>query len=222
VARKPNEVYSWDITYLKSPIKGHYYYLYLIMDIFSRMIIGYRIEESENSEFAADLMDQCCIQQKIQKNQLTLHADNGGPMRGATMLATLQSLGVIPSFSRPSVSDDNPFSEALFKTLKYRPSYPDGAFASLEEAREWVRRFTGWYNTQHLHSGIKFVTPLSRHEGLDKAQLERRHSIYEKAKLINPLRWSGKTRNWTHVTEVHLNPGKERRPDLQMLRNQAA
>ena len=183
IARSPNQVWSWDITYLKSPIKGSYYYLYLMLDIFSRMIVGWVVEEVESAEHAARLMDRTCLEQGILKAQLTLHADNGGPMKGATMLATLQNLGVAPSFSRPSVSDDNPFSESLFKTLKYRPSYPDSAFASLDEARTWVAKFVHWYNTEHLHSGIRFVTPLSRHQGDDAAILEKRHAVYAKAKL---------------------------------------
>ena len=164
LAEKPNEIWSWDITYLKSPVKGIYYYLYMIEDIFSRMIISWRVEEVESSVHAANLIQAACNDYQIIEGQVTLHSDNGGPMKGATMLAKLQSLGVFPSFSRPSVSDDNPFSESLFKTLKYRPSYPDGAFANIEEARQWVSRFVSWYNTEHLHSGIKFVTPISRHQ----------------------------------------------------------
>ena len=124
------------------------------------------------------------------------------------MLATLQKLQVLPSFSRPSVSDDNPYSEALFKTLKYRPSYPDGAFASLQEARTWVTKFVTWYNQKHLHSGIRFVTPQSRHEGLEQQILEKRHALYRNAKQNNPLRWTGQTRNWSPITEVWLNPHK--------------
>jgi len=130
-------------------------------------------------------------------------------MKGATMLATLERLGVLPSLSRPSVSDDNPYSESLFKTLKYRPSYPDGAFGGLDEAREWVGRFVQWYNTEHLHSAIRFVTPRSRHLGLDKAILDKRRAVYENAKRLNPLRWSGHIRNWSAITEVCLNPKKE-------------
>jgi transposase InsO family protein len=222
IARKPNEVWSWDITYLKSPIKGMYYYLYLMEDVFSRMIVGWNIEEVESAEHAARLIDDACDKQGISKWKLTLHSDNGGPMKGATMLATLQRLGVLPSFSRPSVSDDNPYSESLFKTLKYRPSYPDSAFASLEEASEWVRRFVEWYNTEHLHSGIKFITPASRHYGNDKAILQNREKVYAAAKAANPMRWSGPTRNWTHITEVRLNPGKKVKVENEMLRNQAA
>lgn len=222
IARHPNEVWSWDITYLKSPVKGLYFYLYLMMDVYSRMIVGWTVEEVESAEHAARLMDRTCMEQGILKAQLTLHADNGGPMKGATMLATLQNLGVAPSFSRPSVSDDNPFSESLFKTLKYRPSYPDGAFASLAEARTWVEKFVTWYNTEHLHSGIRFVTPMSRHLGKDASILKKRHAVYQDAKLANPARWSGKTRDWSVITEVRLNPGKEKKNDLEKLTNQAA
>jgi putative transposase len=223
IARGPNEVWSWDITYLKSPVKGMYYYLYLTMDIFSRYIVGWSVEELESADHAARLITRTCTEQGVPEDTLTLHSDNGGPMKGATMLCTLQRLHVAPSFSRPSVSDDNPFSESLFKTLKYRPSYPDGAFASLEEARTWVKRFVSWYNTEHLHSGIRFVTPTSRHAGRDSDILHNRSVVYEKAKLANPLRWSNRqTRNWSVIEEVRLNPGKEKKFDVEKLRNQAA
>jgi len=208
LARNPNEVWSWDITYLNSPIRGAYYYLYLVEDIFSRMIVGWTIEEVESAEHGARLIDQICQEQGIAKGQLTLHSDNGGPMKGATMVATLRRLEVIPSLSRPAVSNDNPYSESLFKTLKYRPSYPDSAFSGIDQAREWVRRFVQWYNTEHLHSAIRFVTPSSRHLGLDPAILAKRSAVYENAKQLNPLRWSGQTRNWSPITEVFLNPKK--------------
>jgi putative transposase len=210
-ARNPNEVWSWDITYLNSLIRGAYYYLYLVEDIFSRMIVGWTIEEVESAEHGARLIDRICQEQGITKGQLTLHADNGAPMKGATLLATLERLGVAPSFSRPSVSDDNPYSESLFKTLKYRPSYPDSAFSGIDQAREWVSRFVKWYNTEHLHSAIRFVTPGSRHLGRDTAILAKRSAVYEKAKQLNPRRWSGQTRNWSPITEVFLNPKKETR-----------
>lgn len=208
-ARNPNEVWSWDITYLNSPIRGAYYYLYLVEDIFSRMIVGWSIEEVESAEHGARLIDRICQEQGIAKAKLTLHSDNGGPMTGATMVATLERLGVIPSLSRPAVSDDNPYSESLFKTLKYRPSYPDGAFDGIDQARAWVRRFVQWYNAEHLHSAIRFVTPRSRHLGLDKAILAKRTAVYEQAQHKHPRRWSGQTRNWSPITEVHLNPKKE-------------
>jgi len=203
-------------------VQGLYYYLYLALDVFSRFIVGWVVEEVESADHAARLISRACLEQEVREDTLTLHADNGGPMKGATMLATLQKLHVAPSFSRPSVSDDNPFSESLFKTLKYRPSYPGGAFASLEEARTWVEKFVHWYNTEHLHSGIRFVTPQSRHDGQDIEILSRRHAVYENAKLAHPLRWSRQTRNWTPITEVRLNPGKEKKIDAEKLKNQAA
>jgi len=207
-ARNPNQVWSWDITYLNSPIRGRYYYLYLVEDIFSRLIVGWTIEEVESADHGGRLIDRICQEQGIAKGQLTLHSDNGGPMTGATMVATLERLGVLPSLSRPAVSDDNPYSESLFKTLKYRPSYPDRAFSGIDEARAWVSRFVQWYNTEHRHSAIRFVTPSARHLGKDPAILARRSVVYEKAKRRNPRRWSGKTRNWSPITEVFLNPKK--------------
>jgi transposase InsO family protein len=208
-ARNPNEVWSWDITYLNSAIRGGYYYLYLVEDIFSRMIVGWTVEEVESAEHSARLIDWACQKHGIAKGKLTLHADNGAPVKGATLLATLERLGITPSFSRPRVSDDNPYSESLFKTLKYRPSYPETAFSGIDQAREWVSRFVQWYNTEHLHSAIRFVTPSSRHLGLDKAILQKRSAVYENAKRLHPRRWSGQTRNWSPITEVYLNPKKE-------------
>lgn len=202
-ATGPCEVWSWDITYLRSPVKGLYYYLYLFMDIWSRAIVGWAVHETESAESSAELMKKICSEMDI-KN-IKLHADNGGPMKGATMLATLQKLGVMPSFSRPGVSNDNPYSESLFKTVKYRAGYPE-YFDSIEHAHEWVEGFVEWYNTVHLHSGIKFVTPMQRHKGLDRAILEIRKATYEKAKEKNPMRWAGKTRNWDWQEVVVLNP----------------
>lgn len=135
-----------------------------------------------------------------------LHSDNGSPMKGSTMPATLKDLGVMPSFSRPRVSDDNPFSESLFRTMKYRPHYPSRSFASLEEARLWVEQFIAWYNTEHRHSAIRYVTPCEPHHGQETAILERRRRIYERARQRHPKRWSGPIRNWTPVTVVRLNP----------------
>jgi len=215
VAVAPNEVWSWDITYLKSPVKGQYFFLYMIMDVYSRMIVGSEVYNCESAEYASALIADAAHRQKVNKNQLTLHSDNGGPMKGATMLATLQHLGVIPSFSRPKVSDDNPFSESLFKTLKYRPSYPDGAFASIGDARIWVERFVAWYNNEHRHSEINFVTPASKHRGEDFEILQKRDSLYEEARSRNPQRWSKETRKWNPITEVYLNPTKEMRQQKQ-------
>jgi len=206
VAKGPNQIWSWDITYLRGPIRGGFYYLYMFMDIFSRKIVGWEVHENESMEKSSRLVSRICREENINPHQLVLHADNGGSMKGATMLATLQKLGVVPSFSRPKVSDDNPFSESLFKTLKYCPQYPSSEFSSLTEACVWVKNFVSWYNNEHLHSGIKFVTPVQKHLGLDVEILNKRKLLYAKAREKNPNRWTGKTRNWDVVTEVYLNP----------------
>lgn len=204
-ASKPNEIYSWDITYLLSAVRGQYFYLYMFLDIFSRKIVGWRIHDRESADLSSALLTAICAGEQIDENQLSLHADNGGPMKGATMLVTMQKLGVIPSFSRPSVSDDNPFSESLFKTLKYCPQYPTKPFESIEAAMTWVEAFVAWYNCEHLHSGIKFVTPASRHDGGDVEILEKRNVVYMNARAKNPSRWSTTTRNWEPITTVKLN-----------------
>ena len=205
-ATAPDQLFSWDITYLPTLSTGIYFYLYLFMDIFSRKIVGWQIYETESSELAAEVMRDICERENIAPNQVVLHSDNGSPMKGATMLATLQALGVMPSFSRPAVSNDNPFSEALFKTLKYHCAYPQQAFANLLGARQWVGTFVHWYNHEHRHSAIGFVTPSQRHAGLDTALLGRRVEVYEAAKARHPERWSGATRNWQHIAIVYLNP----------------
>ena len=208
-ATAPDELFSWDITYLPTLVKGIYFYLYLFMDIFSRKVVGWQVYEEESSELASEVMRDICEREDIAPNQVVLHSDNGSPMRGATMLATLQSLGVMPSFTRPAVSNDNPFSESLFKTLKYWPAYPVRAFDSLSAAREWVCIFVQRYNHEHRHSAIGFVTPGQRHAGLDMALLRKRTAVYEAAKARHPERWSGATRNWEPVLIVHLNPDQK-------------
>lgn len=209
VATGPNQVWTWDITYLPGAIRGQFYRLYMIIDVYSRMIMGWEIHTEELALHAANLIDKACLRHEVRRDQLVLHSDNGSPMKGATMLATLQKLGVVPSFSRPSVSNDNPYSEALFKTLKYTPAYPRRRFADLTQARAWVQRFTTWYNTEHRHSGIQFVTPVQRHLGQDRMILARRKATYELAKQARPDRWkSRQTRAWHHVSEVWLNPAK--------------
>lgn len=207
-ATRPNEVWSWDITFLPTTTRGKFYYLYLPMDIFSRMIVHWEVHEREDNELAGAMIEKACFKQNVKKNQIILHSDNGGAMKGATMLSTLQRLGVIPSFSRPGVSDDNPFSESLFKTLKYCPEYPSKPFSSLLEARDWVDKFVNWYNNEHLHSGIKFVTSASRHNGEDEKILSFRKKVYEDAKAKRPDRWSKEIRNWNKIEEVTLNPSK--------------
>ena len=209
-ASGPNQVYSWDITYLPSPVKGVFFYLYLVMDIYSRKMVGWQVYDNESSALAADLMKDICQREKVKPHQVVLHSDNGSPMKGATMLATLQELGVIPSFSRPSVSNDNPYSESLYRTLKYRPEYPEKAFRDLSAARDWVAGFEHWYNEEHLHSSIKFVTPSQRHQAQDSEILQSRKVVYELAKKKHPERWSGDARDWSPVGDVLLNPEKSK------------
>ncbi len=214
-ATAPNQLYSWDITYLPSVIRGQFFYLYLFVDIFSRKIVGWQAYEEESSALAGELLRDLCHREGIQSNQLILHSDNGSPMKGSTMLATMQQLGVMPSFSRPSVSNDNPYSESLFKTLKYRPQYPLKPFSDVIEARQWVTQLVEWYNHEHRHSAICFVTPVQRHEGLDEQLLTNRKAVYEAAYAKNPQRWSGSTRNWQRVEAAHLNPDKVKEGDAK-------
>jgi transposase InsO family protein len=206
VADAPDQVWSWDITYLRGPIKGTFFYLYLIVDVFSRKIVGYRVFEEESSEYAGLLVDAACQREGIMKDTLVLHQDNGSPMKGVTLKATLEKLGVTASYSRPHVSDDNPFSESLFRTMKYRPEYPTKPFESMETAMRWVDAFVTWYNCDHKHSGIRYVTPEERHNGDDMEILSHRSDVYEAARKRHPERWSGKTRNWEPIRTVYLNP----------------
>ncbi len=218
----PNQLWSWDITYLGTTVKGLYFYLYLIMDVFSRKIVGWEIYAEESADHAATTFQRAYLREGIAGRELNLHSDNGSPMKGATMLGTLQKLGVMPSFSRPSVSNDNPYSESLFKTLKYRHTgLPEKPFDTLDEARLWVAGFHHWYNEEHQHSAIKFVTPGQRHRGEDQALLNKRKALYETAKSAKPERWSGKCRNWKRPTVVCLNPQKSTQNGMA-IQNKAA
>lgn len=208
VARGPNEVWSWDITYLRSPVRGVFFYLYVVVDVWSRKIVGWSVRHEESGEYARDFIAQAIGAEGVDATKLVLHADNGGPMKGSTLLSMLQRLGIVASFSRPSVSDDNPYSEALFRTMKYRPGYPRKPFTSFEAALLWVGGFVAWYNDEHLHSGIRYVTPSDRHARRDRPLLQHRHDIYTTAKRRTPRRWSRGTRNWTPVGAVYLNPIK--------------
>jgi putative transposase len=207
-ATAPNQIWTWDITYLSGAVKGMFYYLYLIIDLFSRDIVGWEVWAEESAEHASELIRRACLAQgRLSTQPLVLHSDNGSPMKGATMLQTLYSLGITPSNSRPRVSNDNPYSESLFRTLKYRPNYQPRGFASIEEAREWCRKFVQWYRYEHHHSGICFLTPAERHAGNGTSILGKRHEVYEAAKKLHPERWNSRdTRDWSDIKEVYLNP----------------
>ena len=205
-AVRANQVWSWDITYLPTVIRGRYLRLYLVMDVWSRRIVGWDVHDDESAARAARLIQRICAESGVDPTGLVLHSDNGTPMRGSTMIATLQWLGIVPSFSRPHVCNDNPYSEALFRTLKHTPAYPRLPFVSGEAARQWVARFVSWYNSEHRHSAIRFVTPDQRHAGADLAILARRRRLYERAQRRTPARWSRAIRNWAPVAAVVLNP----------------
>jgi transposase InsO family protein len=207
-ATASNQLYTWDITYLPTTMHGVYFYLYLFLDVFSRKIVAWQIYAEESCAHASEIVKDLCRREQITYGQLLLHSDNGSPMKGATLLATLQALGVMASLSRPAVSNDNPYSESLFKTLKYRPAYPLTPFADLPAARSWASTLVHWYNHEHRHSAIRFVTPAQRHAGLDQEILAQRHAVYAIARAKNPLRWKRATRNWRRIDSVHLNPDK--------------
>lgn len=206
IASAPNQVATWDITYLPSDVRGQYFYLYAVLDLFSRSVVAWQVYDCESQAHASALMQDYVERERIAPGQLTLHADNGAVMKGSSLYATLQALHIAPSHSRPSVSDDNPFIESLFKTIKYRPQHPLKPFASLDDARVFADRLLTWYNTEHRHSQIRYVTPQERHEGRDVAILAQRQQVYEQARQRHPQRWSGTTRNWSHIDQATLNP----------------
>jgi putative transposase len=215
LAKQPDQIYCWDITYLPAPVRGTHFYLYLFVDIFSRKIVGWQVYDRESADLAAQLLRDICERFGIPEGQLTVHSDNGSPMKGETMLETMRRLGVAHSRSRPSVSNDNPYSESLFRTLKYRPELPLKPFADLLHARRWVSELVHWYNHEHRHSAISFVTPEQRHAGMDHALLNQRTAIYVAAREKNPNRWTGQIRDWSPIHEVHLNPTTPKNKDLK-------
>jgi putative transposase len=215
IAIGPNEVWTWDITYLYSHIQGMYYKLYMVMDIFSRKIVGWEVWETESGELASILMERAVINEKIKGKPLVLHSDNGAPMKSYTLKAKLEMLGVIASYSRPRVSNDNPYSESLFKTCKYRSNYPHEGFKFIEEARQWVYDFVDWYNNKHYHSGLNFMSPVARHTGEATHIMEKRKIVYDLAKKRHPGRFNRGTRKWDLPETVALNPTDEIKANLQ-------
>ena len=215
-ATKPNQLWCWDITYLPGPIQGMFFFLYLVLDVYSRKIVAHEVHAAESSELAAQLIEQAVRREGIAGQVLVVHQDNGSPMKGSTYVAKLAELGVKPSYSRPGVSDDNAYAESLFRTCKYRPEFP-GAFASLEEARYHMLAFTRWYNHMHKHRNLKFVSPDERHRGNDAVIFARRIAVYEAARTKHPERWSRNIRDWSLPKEVWLN-----RPAQQSVLREAA
>ena len=200
IATRPGEVWCWDVTFLPAQIQGHWFYLYLILDLYSRKVVGFEVHDTDSAEHAVHLARRTALAEGVHTMWVrpVLHGDNGATLKATTVLAMLHWLGIKPSNSRPRVSDDNAFAEALFRTAKYRPEFPLKGFANLDAARQWAARFVQWYNHEHRHSGIRYVTPAQRHAGLDGRMLAARHALYQDARTRNPQRWSEQTRNWTH------------------------
>jgi putative transposase len=211
IATAPGQVWCWDMTYLPANVMGRWFHLYLILDLYSRKIVGAEVHDSDDSEHAAHLVRRTALAESIAtlETKPVLHGDNGSTLKATTVLAMLQWLGVKPSYSRPRVSDDNAYAESLFRTAKYRPEFPARGFASLDDARAWAAEFVRWYNVDHRHSGIRYVSPQQRHTGGDQAILAARHELYVRAQQRNPARWSGKTRDWSHIGVVTLNPERD-------------
>ena len=211
IATAPGQVWCWDMTYLPAVVSGRWFHLYLILDLYSRQIVGAEVHESDDANHAVLLVRRTALAEGIAAltDKPVLHGDNGSTLKATTVLAMLNWLGVKPSYFRPRVSDDNAYAEALFRTAKYRPEFPAKGFASLDEARAWAAQFVHWYNHDHRHSGIQYVSPAQRHSGQDHAILDARHALYQQARQKNPARWSGQTRNWTPVDAVTLNPERD-------------
>lgn len=209
-ASEANCLWSWDISWLPGPARGSWFYLYLVMDVYSRKIVGHEVYESEIGELAREFIEKAYWRERIATHNkpLVLHSDNGSPMKAATFLEKLYDLGITPSNSRPRVSNDNAYSEALFKTLKFRPGFPVNGFKTIQYAQAWVLKFVRWYNTEHRHSALNYVTPQQRHTGEADQILAQRKQVIEAAKAANPQRWSGSIRNLSLPDSVTLNPEK--------------
>jgi transposase InsO family protein len=211
IATAVRQVWCWDMTYLPATVTGRWFYLYLILDLYSRKIVGWEVHDTDDADHAAHLVRRTALAEGIAtlNAKPVLHGDNGSTLKATTVLAMLNWLGVKPSYSRPRVSDDNAYAESLFRTAKYRPEFPLRGFADLEAARTWAAGFVRWYDHDHRHSGIRYVSPAQRHAGEDHAILAARHALYVRARAINPARWSGATRNWSSIGPVTLNPERD-------------
>jgi putative transposase len=211
IATAPRQVWCWDMTYLPALVMGRWFYLYLILDLYSRKIVGWEVHERDDANHAAHVVRQAALAEGIAaaRAKPVLHGDNGATLKATTVLAMLHWLGVKPSYSRPRVSDDNAYAESLFRTAKYRPEFPAKGFADLDAARAWAVGFVHWYNHDHRHSSIGYVSPAQRHAGEDLAILAARHALYLEARARNPARWTGHTRDWSHIGAVTLNPERD-------------
>jgi putative transposase len=211
IATGPRQVWTWDMSYLPTQVLGVWFYFYLILDVYSRKIVGFEVHDTDDSEHAVALLRRTALAEGLHSmaQKPVLHGDNGATLKATSVLAMMYWLGLKASYSRPRVSNDNAFSESLFRTAKYRPEFPARGFADLQEARKWARSFAHWYNNDHQHSGIRYVSPAQRHAGEDHEVLAARHEVYVHARAARPRRWSRHTRNWNPVGAVTLNPERE-------------
>lgn len=218
LATQPNQVWSWDITKFLGPTKWTYYYLYNILDIFSRYSVGWMIAERESTRLAEELIAATCVRQDIQPGQLTIHADRGSSMTSKPVALLMADLGVTKTHSRPHVSNDNPFSESQFKTLKYRPDYPE-RFGCQQDARSWAAEFFDWYNYVHHHSALGLLTPADVHFGRAPAVLQQRQDVLEAAYQRTPQRFvKGLPKPLALLTAVWINPPAKQPQDVSEFR----
>ena len=216
LAKGPNELWSWDITKLRGPVKWTYFYLYVLLDVFSRFAVGWMVARQESATLAKELIQQSCQNQEVNPEQLTLHSDRGGPMTAKSLALLLSDLGVTKSHARPHVPNDNPYSEAQFKTMKYRPDYPD-RFGEIQDVRGWARGFFSWYNFEHHHTGLGLMTPAMVHYGQAIQVQQARQQVLEAAYAAHPERfvrglpsaptlpeavWINKPKNQTVAQEI--------------------
>ncbi len=206
VASGIHQVWCWDITLIPTVVRNAFIYVHTFIDLFSRKIVGWAAFIEQTAETAVATLKLAIMAERVPHGTLTLHSDNGSQMKSIIMLAAMKILAIKPSFSRPAVSDDNPFIEAFFRTLKYCPQFPIQAFESLTEFNTWMLAFVLKYNTVDKHNGIKYVTPHERHEGLDIEILRKRAAVYEDARAKNPNRWSKKIKDFDWIKLVYLNP----------------
>ncbi len=208
VATGPNQVWCWDVTWLPTQVRGIFLFAYLIIDVYDRSIVGWAVHDREDPQLAQQLFEH--LQTRMNLCGVHLHSDNGGPMKGLSLLALLYVLGVSTSYSRPRVSNDNPYIESVFQTVKYTAGYP-GRFRDLEHARSWMADFISWYNTVHLHSALGYVTPQQRRSGTDRKLFEQRTCTLAQARACNPERWGSRPhRQWVTSDTVTLNPSPAR------------
>ena len=212
LATGPNQVWSWDITKMLGPVKWTYFYLYVILDIFSRYVVGWMVADGESAELATRLIGDTCAKQAIQPGELTIHADRGSSMKSKPVAFLMADLGITKTHSRPHVSDDNPYSESQFKTLKYRPGFPD-RFGSIQDARAFCQDFFPWYNEQHRHSGLGLLSPAVVHHGFAPDAIQQRRIVLDAAYLAHPERFVRKPpQPLPAPKEVWINKPKQPQP----------